>query len=214
MQRCLMFLVRHGRTAGNGSGRTAPMSGWTDTPLDAQGRREADALRRRLAAGPACDSVYASPLARAVETARIVAGAWGPARLLDGLREIHCGDVDGMPLGEVESRYPAHWRANLRQDDDGFRWPGGESYREFRARCLATVRAIASAHAGQRVMVVTHAGVINQVLGAIHGIPPARWEPYRPGNASLTSVTWHRDQGALLRFDDREHLAAPEPLSS
>jgi broad specificity phosphatase PhoE len=214
MQPSLLILVRHGRTAGNGGGPATPMSGWADTPLDAQGRQEAEALGRRLAAGPAFDAVYASPLSRALETARISAGAWGPVRLLDGLREICCGDVDGVSIDEVKARHTTLWQANLRQDNDDFRWPGGESYREFRARCLATVSAISSAHPGQRVIVFTHAGVISQILGALHGIRPARWEPFRPGNASLTSVAWQGDSGVLLRFGDREHVARQELRSA
>ncbi|WP_437563229.1 histidine phosphatase family protein [Sorangium sp. So ce542] len=208
MRPCLLFLVRHGRTAGNRAGFAAPMSGWTDTPLDARGREEAEALGRRLAGGPAFDAVYASPLSRALETARIAAGAWGPVRTHDGLREICCGDVDGAPIEEVKARHAALWEANLRQDDDDFRWPGGESYRELRARCLAAIGVIAAAHPGQRVLVVTHAGVIGQVLGALHGVPAARWEPFRPGNASLTSLSWQGERGVLLRFDDREHVSA------
>ncbi|WP_437947696.1 histidine phosphatase family protein [Sorangium sp. So ce296] len=208
MRPCLLFLVRHGRTAGNRGGPATPMSGWTDTPLDARGREEAEALGRRLARGPAFDTVYASPLSRALETARIAAGAWGPVRPHDGLREICCGDVDGAPIEEVKARHAALWEANLRQDDDDFRWPGGESYREFRARCLATIGAIAAAHPGQRALVVTHAGVIGQILGALHGVPAARWEPFRPGNASLTSLSWQGERGVLLRFDDREHVSA------
>ncbi|WP_437941705.1 histidine phosphatase family protein [Sorangium sp. So ce341] len=207
MRPCLLFLVRHGRTAGNHGGPATPMSGWTDTPLDAQGREEAEALGRRLARGPAFDAVYASPLSRALETARIAAGAWGPVRPHDGLREICCGDVDGAPIEEVRARHAALWEANLRQDDDDFRWPGGESYREFRARCLATIGAIAAAHPGQRALVVTHAGVIGQIVGALHGVPAARWEPFRPGNASLTSLSWQGERGVLLRFDDREHVS-------
>ncbi|AUX32096.1 MULTISPECIES: histidine phosphatase family protein [Sorangium] len=208
MRPCLLVLVRHGRTAGNRAGTASPMSGWTDTPLDARGREEAEALGRRLARGPAFDAVYASPLSRALETARIAAGAWGPVRTHDGLREIGCGDVDGAPIEEVKARHAALWEANLRQDDDDFRWPGGESYRELRARSLAAIGAIAAAHPGQRVLVVTHAGVIGQILGALHGVPAARWEPFRPGNASLTSLAWQGDRGVLLRFDDREHVSA------
>ncbi|WP_437282163.1 histidine phosphatase family protein [Sorangium sp. So ce375] len=205
---CLLILARHGRTAGNRAGLATPMSGWTDTPLDERGREEAETLGRRLAGGPAFDAVYASPLSRALETARIAAGAWGPVRPHDGLREICCGDVDGHPIEEVKSRHAALWEAHLRQADDDFRWPGGESYRELRARCLAAIQAIAAAHPGQRVLVVTHAGVIGQILGALHGIPAACWEAFRSGNASLTSLSWQGDRGVLLRFDDREHISA------
>jgi broad specificity phosphatase PhoE len=128
-------------------------------------------------------------------------------RWCDDLREIDCGDVDGMPVGDVEARYPERWRANLRQEDDHFRWPGGESYQELRERCLAAVRAIAGAHRGQRVMVFTHAGVISQLLGAIHGLGAARWESFRPSNASLTYIDWQGDEGELVGFDEAKHLA-------
>ena len=207
MPPCHLIFVRHGHTAGNDAGPNAPMSGSTDVPLSYLGRCEAHALGRRLARSIVFDALYSSPLARARETARIALGSLQRVSFHDGLREIDCGDVDGMPVGEVQARYAALWRANLQQDDDHFRWPGGESYHELRTRCLAAVGAIASTHADQRVIVVTHAGVISQVLGAVHGVCAARWELFRPGNASLTWVDWQGDQGRLIRFDDREHLS-------
>ena len=99
------------------------------------------------------------------------------------MREIYCGRLEGVPLVEVQRRYPFLWQANLRQADDDFHWPGGESYRDFRRRALRAVGAIAAAHPGELVMIVTHAGVIAQVLGALNGIRAARWEPFRPSNA-------------------------------
>jgi broad specificity phosphatase PhoE len=197
MPPCHLILIRHGHTAGNDSGPNAPMSGWTDVPLSARGRCQAYALGRHLAANVSFDAMYSSPLDRALETARIALGSLDEVRWCDGLREIACGDVDGMPVGEVEARYPERWHANLRQEDDHFRWPGGESYQELRDRCLATIRAIARAHGGQRVLVFTHAGVISQVLGALHHVRAARWESFRPSNASLTYVDWQGDEGEL-----------------
>jgi alpha-ribazole phosphatase/probable phosphoglycerate mutase len=159
--------------------------------------------------------LYASPLLRALETARPVAHAVGAEiRLEPGLREIHCGEVDGWPVEEVRRRYPDLWEANLRQDDEGFRWPGGESYRELRERSLGAFRRIAAAHPGERILVVTHAGVISQVLGCLHGINPSRWECYRPGNCSLTELDWEGETGRLVSFDDRGHLAEPDPPAS
>jgi broad specificity phosphatase PhoE len=141
------------------------------------------------------------------------------ARVWPSLREIGCGGVDGWTLARVRRRFPRLWAANLARADERFRWPGGESYREFRARCLRAIRRIAAAHLGARVVVVTHAGVITQVLAAIHGIAPARWDAFRVGNASVTVVRWDRRGAAagaaeatrlagaaLVRFDDRSHL--------
>jgi alpha-ribazole phosphatase/probable phosphoglycerate mutase len=58
--------------------------------------------------------------------------------------------------------------------------------------------------------VVTHAGVISQLLGFLQGIRAAAWEPFRPDNASLTKLEWHGESGALLSFNQRFHL--PEQL--
>jgi alpha-ribazole phosphatase/probable phosphoglycerate mutase len=193
-------LVRHAATAAG----AARMSGRSDTPLSDGGRRQVARLAARIAAGPPFDAIYTSPLSRAVETAR----ALGAARPCAALQEIDCGVVDGAPVDEVRSRHGELWAANLAQDDEDFRWPGGESYRELRRRCVAAIARLAARHRGGRVAVVTHAGVISQVIGAIHGRSAAAWEPFRPGNASLTVVDWGDDGGALVSFDDRAHLDA------
>jgi alpha-ribazole phosphatase/probable phosphoglycerate mutase len=57
------------------------------------------------------------------------------------------------------------------------------------------------------VAILTHAGVITQVLGAMHGVAAARWDAFVVGNASLTEVCWDGAAGTLVRFDDRDHLA-------
>ena len=62
------------------------------------------------------------------------------------------------------------------------------TYAQFRARVLAGLRATGIAHAGERVAVVTHAGVISQVLGAIKGRPACVWEADRPEPLSATDV--------------------------
>lgn len=206
-----LVLIRHGQTASNGGAPGMRMSGWTDLPLTEQGQHQAELLRRRLEAGPPFAAIYTSPLRRARDTALgLCEAGLGPLRVWEDLREIHCGDVDGTPVDEVQRHFPEHWEANLRQEDEDFRWPGGESYREFRERCLRAIRAIAAAHPGERVVVVTHSGLISQVLGAVHGFSPARWESFRPDNTALTELDWSGARGVLVRFDDKLHLAGPD----
>jgi broad specificity phosphatase PhoE len=165
-----LLLIRHAHTLSNVGSGTA-LSGLTDTPLSSRGRYEVETLRSCARnAGPVA-AIYTSPLRRALETASALEMAGpGPCRVLPALQEIDCGFVDGLPIHDVRCRHPDLWAANLRQDDDRFRWPGGESYREFRCRCLRAIRAIAQAHPGECVAVVTHAGVISQILGALQGI--------------------------------------------
>lgn len=190
------------------------MSGWTDIPLSPLGWAQVDALARRMASEPAADAVYSSPQQRTVHTARKVAGPrHGPLHLRDDLREIGCGEVDGWLVSRVQERYPELWAENLRQQNPDFRWPGGESYNELRQRSLAALCSLAAVHPGGRVVVVTHAGVISSVLGAIRGESPAMWETCRPGNCSLTILEWEGERGTVIRFDDRSHLAGLEAES-
>jgi broad specificity phosphatase PhoE len=197
------LMVRHGQSTGNLSGGTL-MGGWTDLPLTEQGLKEAGALAKRVASERFPDAIFSSPLQRAVQTAAVL-GRQLPKRpvVLDpALREIGCGQVDGWPTKRVEACYPGEWTRNLQQIDPDFRWPGGESYREFRQRILAWMNAMARRYPGQRLLVVTHAGVVSQLVGWLRGESAARWEPFRPRNTSVTELRWQEPYVDLVRFDD------------
>lgn len=198
------ILVRHGESTGNRAELGSLMGGWTDLPLTERGLAQARALAQRITAEPRFDALYSSPLGRALDTARILGAALGDLQpAIDaGLREIGCGEVDGKPVQWVEEHYPREWKLNLAQDDPEFRWPGGESYREFRERVLGTLRRLAERHASERVLVVTHAGVISQVVGSQRAVSAACWERFRPHNGSLTEVRWGPRGIELMRFDD------------
>ncbi|MPZ76319.1 MAG: histidine phosphatase family protein [Deltaproteobacteria bacterium] len=202
-----LIVIRHGHIAANGGELHAPMAGWTDLSLSPRGLLETEQLRQHLAGGMRFEAIYSSSLSRATDTARPLADAGlGPLHLCPALREINCGEMDGVPIAEIQHRFPELWRENRRQAREDFRWPGGESYREFRDRCLATVRGIAADHLSGRVAIVTHAGVISQIVGSICGLSPACWEPFRPGNASVSELAWHGLGGVIVSFDCRDHL--------
>jgi broad specificity phosphatase PhoE len=197
------ILVRHGQSTGNLSSGTL-MGGWTDLPLTERGSREVSALASRLLEEPLPSAIVSSPLQRAVQTAALVGERLSvePLVLDPALREIGCGQVDGWPVRRVQERYPDAWANNSNQTDPDFRWPGGESYREFRERVLGAMAAIARRHPAQRVLVVTHAGVISQLIGWVRGDNPARWDAFRPRNATVTELRWSETSGEVVRFDD------------
>jgi broad specificity phosphatase PhoE len=198
-----IVLVRHGHVADNDADSQSRLLGWTDPPLSPHGRTQARAVAELLAGEPPCSAIYASPLRRAWDTATTVGVALrvGPRRY-DGLREICCGWLDGLPLADIRASFPALWHRNLAQADDRFAWPGGESYRDFRLRVLQGIRALANAHLGERIVLVTHAGVITQLLGALYGESAARWESFRVANASVSELRWPLSGGGeLVRFN-------------
>jgi broad specificity phosphatase PhoE len=203
-----LILVRHGHT-GAADGPDPIMMGWTDLPLTPRGEMEAEAVRDWLLRQPPAVAIYTSSLARARQTAaKIERAVAGPLIVVDELREINCGEMDGWRVSEVQSRHPEIWQRNMDQNDEEFRWPGGESYREVRLRSFQAITRISSAHHGERVVVVTHTGVIAQLVGAMHGIQPARWSEYRPGSGSITELECQNNRLRLIRFDQREHLGA------
>lgn len=207
-------LVRHGHTAANGGPAGMRLSGWTDTPLSDDGRREARLVAEALRREPAFAAIYASPLVRAVDTAAPICAALRlPLRVEPGLREIFCGAVDGGSVEEVRARHPEAWSRNLEERHEDFRWPEGESYRELRARCLRTLRALAARHRGARVLLVTHAGFISQALGWLEGLSCARWSAYRPANGSISRLRWGPGRFRAEGFDERAHLAIPARAS-
>lgn len=208
MSHTKLLLIRHAHTHDNGGSAEPRLSGVTDVPVSTLGRSEIARLAHHLRASePPFAAIYSSPLVRARDTAQaLVAAGLGALSTVEALREIDCGTYDGAPIAEVQRRIPEAWAANLRQDDELFCWPGGESYRAFRARCLAAVCAIVATHPGERVAVVTHAGVISQILGTLTGASAARWEAHRPGNTAITEIDWQGETGVLVRFDDRTHL--------
>lgn len=196
-----LLLVRHGQTLGNlGGGRI--LVGRSDLPMTVTGVRQARRAARRLCRVP-FSAVHSSPLQRAVATAReIVALRRVPLSLWDGLQEIDCGHADGLETDTARRLYPDDWERNQRQDDDDFRWPGGESYRELRRRAVAACDRIARRHAGAVAVVVTHAGVVNQLVGSVRGFPPACWERCRPSHCTVTELEWGRGVRRLVRFDE------------
>src|SRR5271166_6747038 len=117
----LLFLFRHGETDWNRAGR---LQGHTDTPLNATGLAQAQALAERLRPHQ-LDAVVSSDLARAWTTARIVAeGLCVPLISEPGLRETNIGEAEGLYWPEVKSRFGEALTERWFTDDDAA-FPGG-----------------------------------------------------------------------------------------
>lgn len=203
-----LVLIRHAHVDTG-----ARLCGSFDAPLSPAGRRQLLVLLPHLSSSSAPEALYTSTLARAREVAVAFGRVWRlEPRLTDAVREIDCGRFEGLPLKELQQAHPDVWARNEAQADDTFAWPGGESYRQFRERVLAGFDAIATAHPGQRVAIVTHAGVISQVLGTIRGRCAAAWAPDRPAPLTATEVAWKDGAPrALLTYNDPDWPSAVRP---
>ena len=159
-----LLLARHGETDWNRVGR---WQGHADPPLNERGRRQAAELADRLA-GDGIAAVYSSDLARADQTARVVADRLGLDVVQDpGLREIDVGSWSGLTRAEVEQRFPVGYA----------RWLGGEighdgeTREQLASRVIDAARTIAGRHEGETVLLVTHGGVIRALRRHAAGDP-------------------------------------------
>jgi 2,3-bisphosphoglycerate-dependent phosphoglycerate mutase len=161
----LLFLFRHGETDWNRAGR---LQGHTDTPLNATGLAQAEALAERLRPHR-LDAVVSSDLARAWTTAQIVAeGLRVPLIPEPGLREANIGEAEGLYWPEVKSRFGEELTERWFTDDDAA-FPGGETGLETRTRGLAALRRLAL-HPYRRIGVSTHGAMVRQLMK--HALPP------------------------------------------
>ena len=165
MKATRLLLVRHGATQLTAEDR---FSGAVGVDLSDEGRAQVGALARRLA-GEKISAVYCSPLSRTVETATILAAPHGLSIAhRDGLREISHGRWEGLTRPEVEKRFPDEY-ASWEADPFTFAPKDGESGVGVLARALPVIRDIVVAHAGERVLVVSHKATLRILLSSLLG---------------------------------------------
>ncbi len=156
------MLARHGET--NDNREPIRVQGFTDTPLNDTGRRQAAELAERIAARGDIRSLFSSDLSRARETAEVVGArtGLGSPRLDPRLREANRGRWEGHLFIEIEREDPEGYAAWLRAGPD-FRFPGGESLQEQSDRVAASLAEI-EATAELPALVVCHGGSIRVML--------------------------------------------------
>jgi probable phosphoglycerate mutase len=213
---CELLLVRHGESAPAREGTPFPLvDGHGDPPLDPVGRLQAERVADRLAHEP-ITAIYVSTLRRTAETAAPLAARLGlQTRVEPDLREVYLGEWEGGTYRKhVTEGHPAAQRMYAEQ-----RWdviPGAEPGEAFAARVRGAIGRIAAAHPDDTVAVVSHGGVIGQVLADASG---SRGFAFTGSdNAAVSHLVVTDDRWVIRRYNDTAHLGlafttAPEPLT-
>jgi broad specificity phosphatase PhoE len=198
-----LLLVRHGQSTWNASGR---WQGQADPPLSPLGQAQAAHAARRLADAD-LTGVVASDLARARQTAEIVAAALGLGDVTvdAGLRERDVGEWEGLTRAEIEERFPgllAAWGEG-RIDAP----PGGEPDAVLAARAKAALGTLIRPRGdGDRILVVTHGGVIRALDASLGS------DPTRPAN--LAGRWFQTDGNGSMVRGDVVVLVDPDELTA
>lgn len=161
-----LILVRHGETEGQSSIR---YHGRTDVALSDLGRRQ-----MRLAAHAIHSPhprkfahAFSSPLVRASEGVRIVAGESATVTMIEEFAEVHFGLFEGLTADEIRERYPeefARWNADRLAPS--FTYPGGESRAAFAERVERGLERMLSHWTPREndALLVAHRGVIRAIV--------------------------------------------------
>lgn len=169
--------------------------------LTITGRVQAHYLAGRLTEG-SIDAVYSSPERYAVETARMISEVVEtPMRVLSDLADVGYTEGAGAGNGIAGRLFAANpcWDA----------LPGFEASTPFRRRVIQTIEGLLAAHGAERIVVVTHASVINAYLSMLLDIPRDLF--FYPDYASLNVVRWHQDLYALRSLNDTTHVTTVSP---
>jgi broad specificity phosphatase PhoE len=161
------FIVRHGQSEGNARRQ---FQGALDTALDATGRTQARSLGLWLA-NEGADAVFSSPLARAAETASIVAAACSlPKVEIDPVFcELETGIFTGLGFEESREKYPeafAAFRGNSWEAVPGAEKAEALYDRASRAWSVLRARALSGSRA---IVCVSHGGFIQWMFRATFG---------------------------------------------
>jgi broad specificity phosphatase PhoE len=190
-----LLLVRHGETDWNRDGR---WQGGSDTRLNDLGREQARALAEEL--DGSIDVVYSSDLARARETADIVATKLGlEVRVDPRLRERSFGSWEGLTTPEIEVRFAdshRRWR-----DGDGAGADDAETFEDFFVRVSAFLADVLRLHPRQEVLVISHGGSIRVIHALAAGVDYVRDHRLIPGVANCSVARYVGRDGKLAPLD-------------
>jgi broad specificity phosphatase PhoE len=213
----LLVLMRHAQTEWNVERR---FQGQLDVPLSARGQVEAREVARWLAGlGVNFSTLYSSDLSRAVETAKPIVALQPGITVVysEAIRELDCGEWQGLTTYEVEERYPGQLR-RWREDIKGFTLPGGESVPDVQQRMSSYLGEVVRRHAGKSVLVMSHGAALTAYLAAVnHWDLQETWDSRRArmSNAGVTILAFSGEgQARILLFNSVAHLTAREPLAS
>jgi 2,3-bisphosphoglycerate-dependent phosphoglycerate mutase len=205
-----LVLIRHGETDMN---RELRFQGHVNVSLNAIGLEQARRLAGRMT-GEQADAVYASDLLRACQTAEPIAGTLSlPAVTDQGLREQHFGRVDGMKVDDIKRDLPDAWAGWLRFEQD-FAMPEGESTRAFHARVMAAIYRLCETHPRQRVVVVTHGGVLDMIYRTARSLGLDGPRQSEIPNAGFNRIKVRQGGIDILAWADTRHLddLPPQPV--
>jgi alpha-ribazole phosphatase/probable phosphoglycerate mutase len=156
--------------------------------------------------------VYASPLARALQTAEMVAEPHGlPVIVREDLREIAVGEWEGLRMDEIEQRYAQALR-DWWDRPHLTRIPGGETLEELRGRAMRALETIREEVGNGDAAVMAHGGVNKTILLSLLEAPLSSYWRFRQANTCINVLEFAGGRVCVRVLNETAHLAALMPV--
>jgi len=192
----IFLLIRHGENDFLKKGRLPGHQ--PGIHLNERGRAQAQALAESLEKFP-IKAIYASPLERAVETARPLAQALKmEVEIRPGLRDADVGIWTGMEIKKL--RKNPLWKV-VQEAPSRARFPQGESVLEEQTRIVNEIEAIYEKHSKEMVAVIFHADPIKLAVAHYIGLPFDNFQRLVVQPGSVTILGIHGNRAALMALN-------------
>lgn len=198
-----VLLIRHGETEWNKLGK---FQGCTDIPLAKDGIKQAELLRDRINGD--FDYIYASPLIRAHETAKILAEKNNKKVIIEPqIREINFGEWEGLTIKGISEKYPEIFKV-WRTDKLEGNFSGGDlSIHNASSRAKKCILDIVNKHEGKKIVIVAHGGIIKAGIIGIFGWDMTMYHKMALGNTCINTITFNENmKPVLVCLNDTNHL--------
>ena len=164
-----IYIARHGQNEDNANGI---LNGHRDFPLTELGRQQANKLAEGIKeAGLTFETIYASPLVRAYDTAAVVAKALGLPKpeVMQNLIERDFGIMTGKPISDIEK----YCGSDIVKTDTitYFLSPAGsETFPVLLERGKRALAEVETKHKDGSVLLVTHGDIGKMLYTAYYNL--------------------------------------------
>jgi len=178
-------LLRHGETELGGG-----LRGSLDDALTEKGWTQ---MRAAVIEGGPWDRLVSSPLQRCARFAAELGEQLNlPVQLDKDLQELHFGAWEGQSAAALMET-DADALGLFWADPYSFTPPQGEPVSDFSTRVLAAVARLHTAHVGERILLISHGGVMRLLLAQARGLPREQLLNVEVGHGALFALTVDTD---------------------
>ena len=189
MQETEIILIRHGETEWNSQHR---MQGHSNSELSAVGRGQIQALGKWMKS-VSFDHIYSSDSLRARQTAEAITQFSGNTLQFDQrIREKNLGVFEGLTSAEARERHPEVYRL-FKSAGANYVIDEGESTQQLLDRALEFIEEIRLRHPEERIVMVTHGGVVRVLMKHTLGLSPDSSTRFLIKNTGIFRLVWNEN---------------------